>query len=71
MLEKGKYYSYDGKYFYNDLKYLYEQGYRSVSLSDYLNNTMNVPIGCTPIIFTFDDGSKGQFNLVKNNQNKI
>lgn len=55
--------SYDN--FYNDLKYLYEKGYRSVSLSDYLNNTMNVPIGCTPIIFTFDDGTKGQFNLVK------
>ena len=61
--------SYDN--FYNDLKYLYELGYRSVSLSDYLNNTMNVPIGCTPIIFTFDDGSKGQFNLVKNDSGDL
>ena len=61
--------SYDN--FYNDLKYLYDHGYRSVSLSDYLNNTMNVPIGCTPIIFTFDDGSKGQFNLVKNDSGDL
>ena len=61
--------SYDN--FYNDLKYLYDYGYRSVSLSDYLNNTMNVPIGCTPIIFTFDDGSKGQFNLVKNENGEL
>lgn len=61
--------SYDN--FYNDLKYLYDHGYRSVSLSDYLNNTMNVPIGCTPIVFTFDDGSKGQFNLVKNDSGDL
>jgi peptidoglycan/xylan/chitin deacetylase (PgdA/CDA1 family) len=61
--------SYDN--FYKDLKYLYDHGYRSVSLSDYLNNTMVVPVGCTPIIFTFDDGSKGQFNLVKNDNGDL
>ena len=51
--------------FEKDLEYLYELGYRSVSLKDYLENTIKVPIGCTPIIFTFDDGTMGQFNLVK------
>ena len=61
--------SYDN--FYGDLKYLYEHGYRSVSLSDYVNNTMKVPVGCTPIIFTFDDGSKGQFNLIKNDSGDL
>ncbi len=61
--------SYDN--FYKDLKYLYAHGYRSVSLTDYLNNTMVVPVGCTPVIFTFDDGSKGQFNLVKNENGEL
>lgn len=61
--------SYDN--FYKDLKYLYDHGYRTVSLTDYINNTMVVPVGCTPIIFTFDDGSKGQFNLVKNEKGEL
>lgn len=61
--------SYDN--FYADLEYLYEHGYRSVSLSDYVNNTMKVPVGCTPIVFTFDDGSKGQFNLIKNEAGEL
>lgn len=61
--------SYDN--FYQDLKYLYEHNYRSVSLNDYLNNSMKVPVGCTPIIFTFDDGSKGQFNLIRNERRRF
>lgn len=61
--------SYDN--FYKDLKYLYDHGYRSVALNDYLNNTMVVPVGCTPIIFTFDDGSKGQFNLIENDKGEL
>lgn len=61
--------SYDN--FYQDLKYLYEHNYRSVSLNDYLNNSMKVPVGCTPIIFTFDDGSKGQFNLIRNESRRF
>ncbi len=61
--------SYDN--FYNDLKYLYEHNYRVISLNDYLDNNIKVPVGCTPIIFTFDDGTKGQFNLIKNEQGEL
>lgn len=57
--------------FYNDLKYLYDHNYRSVSLNDYINNTIKVPVGCTPIIFTFDDGSKGQFNLIRDENGEL
>lgn len=56
--------SYDN--FYKDLEYLYEKGYVTISLNDYLNNNIKVPVGKTPIIFTFDDGTSGQFNLIKN-----
>ena len=56
--------SYDN--FYKDLEYLYEHNYVNLSLNDYLNNNIKVPVGKTPIIFTFDDGTSGQFNLIKN-----
>lgn len=63
----------DGKYtttfgeFEKLLPMLYEKGYRLISMQDYLNNNIDVPAGCIPMIFTFDDGSAGQFNLVLEN----
>lgn len=61
--------SYDN--FYKDLEYLYENGYVTISLNDYLNNNIKVPVGKTPIIFTFDDGTSGQFNLIKNDSGDL
>ena len=57
--------------FRKDLEYLYNLGYRSVSLNSYLENNIKVPVGCTPIIFTFDDGSRGQFNLIKSGDSLV
>ena len=57
--------------FYNDLKYLYDHNYRTISLNDYINNNIKVPIGCTPIVFTFDDGTRGQFNLIKDEEGNL
>lgn len=57
--------------FYEDLKYLYEHGYRSISLNDYINNNIKVPVGCTPLILTFDDGVKSQFNLIKDENGNL
>lgn len=44
---------------------LYEKNYRLISLTDMLNNNIDVPAGCIPMVFTFDDGTSGQFNLIK------
>jgi hypothetical protein len=44
---------------------LYDKGYRLVNLNDYHNNNISVPAGCIPMVFTFDDGTAGQFNLVR------
>ncbi len=44
---------------------LYDRKYRLVSLTDMLNNNINVPAGCIPMVFTFDDGTSGQFNLIE------
>lgn len=57
--------------FRKDLEYLYALGYRTVSLTDYLENDMKVPVGCTPIVLTFDDGTSGQFNLIKSGDNYV
>lgn len=54
--------------FKNDLKNLYELGYRAVSLEDYVNNTMNVEAGKTPVVITFDDGNENNFRIIKNEQ---
>ncbi|NJD02181.1 MAG: polysaccharide deacetylase [Ruminiclostridium sp.] len=46
---------------------LYDSGYRLISLKDYLDNNINVPAGFIPMVFTFDDGTSGQFNMVNEN----
>ncbi|MCX7921682.1 MAG: polysaccharide deacetylase family protein [Clostridia bacterium] len=47
------------------LQTLYDKNYRLVNVNDYLNNNISVPAGCIPMMFTFDDGTSGQFNLVE------
>jgi peptidoglycan/xylan/chitin deacetylase (PgdA/CDA1 family) len=51
--------------FRKDLETLYSKGYRPISLKDYMNKTINIPSGFTPVVFTFDDGTLGQFNLIQ------
>lgn len=50
---------------------LYEQDYRLTSMTDYLNNNISISAGCIPMIFTFDDGTSGQFNLVNEGDNFV
>lgn len=47
------------------LNELYQKKYRLISLEDMLNNNIDVPAGYIPMVFTFDDGTAGQFNLVE------
>ncbi len=51
--------------FRRDLEMLYERGYRLISILDYLDNNIAVPAGYTPVIITFDDSNRSQFQLVK------
>ncbi len=51
--------------FRKDLDTLYREGYRPVSLHDYLDNRIDVPIGMTPVVLTFDDSSPTQFHYLK------
>ena len=42
--------------FIRDLEFYYNEGYRMISLNDYVNGIIDVEIGKSPIILTFDDG---------------
>ncbi len=47
------------------LQDLYDSDYRLINLNDYLEGNIDVPAGCIPMVFTFDDGTAGQFNLIE------
>ena len=51
--------------FRKDLKTLFDKGYRTISLHDYINNSISLPAGLTPVVITFDDGIQNQFNLIE------
>ena len=44
------------KAFREDLEFYYQNGYRMIRLDDYIHGIIDVPIGYSPIILTFDDG---------------
>jgi len=64
--DKGEY-TMTFKAFEELLHVLYEKGYRLISFKDFLDNNISVPAGCIPMVFTFDDGTSGQFNLIEEN----
>ena len=47
-----------------DLKTLYEKGYRAIGMKDFIEGNIDTPPGTTPVVITFDDGTKGQFNVL-------
>jgi peptidoglycan/xylan/chitin deacetylase (PgdA/CDA1 family) len=49
------------------LQTLYDQDYRLISMKDFIDCNISVPAGKKPMVFTFDDGTAGQFNLIKEN----
>ncbi len=51
--------------FRHDLERMYGMGFRPVTVTDYVNNTMRVPSGKTPVVITFDDAHENQFKILK------
>lgn len=47
--------------FQRDLQTLYEKGYRPITMRQVVEGNIDVPAGTTPVVFTFDDSSLGQF----------
>jgi len=49
--------------FRKDLEFYYQEGYRMVKLSDYINGIIDLPYGTSPIILTFDDGNANNIKV--------
>ena len=44
------------KAFREDLEFYYKNGYRMIRLTDFVDENIDVELGKSPIILTFDDG---------------
>lgn len=55
------------KAFLEDLEFYYENGYRMIRLEDYINGIIDVELGYSPIILTFDDGNADNFKVIGKN----
>jgi peptidoglycan/xylan/chitin deacetylase (PgdA/CDA1 family) len=51
--------------FRKDLELLYSRGYRPITLREMVEARIDLPAGLSPVVFTFDDASPGQFRYVE------
>lgn len=49
--------------FKSDLEFYYQKDYRMIRLNDYVNGIIDVEVGKSPIILTFDDGLKNNIRV--------
>lgn len=49
--------------FRNDLEMYYQSGYRMIRLIDYAHGNIDVELGKSPIVLTFDDGNKNNITV--------
>ncbi len=52
--------------FRHDLDRLYAQGFRPITMKEYLDNRIDLPLGRSPVILTFDDARPSQFRYLRN-----
>ena len=53
--------------FRRDLQLLYDRGYRPIDVSQLVDKRFDIPAGTSPVVFTFDDASPGQFSYIEVN----
>ncbi len=51
--------------FRRDLENLRNMGFRPVSMTEYVTNTMKLPKGASPVVITFDDAHINQFRYLR------
>jgi hypothetical protein len=53
--------------FRRDLQLLYDRGYRPVTVAELVDGSFTLGPGLSPVVFTFDDASPGQFRYIEKN----
>lgn len=54
--------------FKKDLQRLYDMGFRPVTVGEYIDNTMDLAPGASPIVMTWDDSTENQFRYLPNGE---
>ncbi len=62
-------YNRTSKAFKEDLEFYYKKGYRMIRLKDYIDGVVDVELGYSPIILTFDDGNANNFKVIGKDEN--
>jgi hypothetical protein len=57
----------DRGHFRRDLQLLYDRGYRPITVSQLIDDRMDLAPGQAPVVFTFDDASPSQFRYIEQN----
>lgn len=57
--------------FKRDLETFYQEGYYIIPLKDYIKGEINVPLGKSPMILTFDDGFANNMQVIGKENGKI
>ena len=47
-----------------DVQFLEDEGYYPINVRDLYQGTIDVPVGKTPVVLTFDDSSPGQYRIL-------
>jgi hypothetical protein len=63
MPEEGSY-TRSKENFKKDLQRLYDMGFRPVTLGEYLDDTMDLAPGASPVVMTWDDSTENQFRYL-------
>ena len=53
------------EHFRHDLELLYARGYRPITVAQLVDKKIEIPAGTSPVVFTFDDASPGQFRYIE------
>ncbi|HEU4564464.1 MAG TPA: hypothetical protein VFS05_07445, partial [Gemmatimonadaceae bacterium] len=65
--EKNAEYERERTQFRKDLELMYERGYRPISVSEMLDEKIDLPAGLSPMVLVFDDASPSQFRYIERN----
>lgn len=65
LTETNTTYSRTVESFKSDLQRLYDMGFSAVSMKDYIDGSFDIEAGRTPVVLTFDDGHRSNFNYLE------